>query len=464
MSTLLSSKHDCTIHFVYELHRRYSCGICYQVADEPLGCGNLDGCTGIFCMQCLTTSLSRKKECPLCNFFIEKSPQKNNTIKEIIADEIIYCSLALLQDEYPSKKGTNQLMSRSDCQWTGPFNALDAHLAHNCSFAPVPCTNHGCKLTPIRSQLSHHLANNCLFRTIPCPHCASPLRVGNQAEHLGICDKVSLTCTDCHASYLREDQTAHDLACLEKSIPCPFARYGCSSTILRKDADQHEIDSTVYHAKLLGVELNRVNKQLIKVNTTLSDHTSINERLTFELNELRQSYKATETIHVGLIADLKAELSALKTAVLPQTATSTTATNLQRGTATLFIWIIDKVTERINSSDTVNSTDFSCTIGNYQGKSVLYFQCSFKTDKQIEICLFKDINKSTNKEQLCADGTEILLCHPTDITQRYIRTCSRDSILVAPEWGVCFATYITDITPFICSDGSIKFECYVRFV
>ena len=149
----------------------------------------------------------------------------------------------------------------------------------------------------------------------------------------------------------------------------------------------------------------------------------------------------------------------------PVTATSTTATILQQRISTLFIWNIDKVTERINSCDSVSSTDFTYTINNNPcNRSVLFFECRFKTDKQIEFCLFKDINKSTNKEPLGIDGTEILLCHPTDITKRYIKTYSRDSVLEAPDWNLGFVTYITDITPFIYSDGTIKFDCYVRFV
>ena len=270
-------KSNIVIHFLNELHQRYFCGICLHIADEPLSCGSKDGCTGVFCFKCLMRSLVSNKTCPLCKFVID-SPQKNNIIKEMIADEIIYCSFSQLpQNENPSKTATTQLKPRSDCQWTGPFKALEAHLSHSCSFAPVPCTNQGCTLTPIRSQLACHLTNDCLFRSIPCPHCASPVRVGGQPVHLEVCGKVSLTCPDCQATYLRENQTAHDLACLERLVKCPFACYGCADVVIRKDYDQHQIDSAVDHANHLVMELKRVNKELIKVNTTISDHTKTNE-------------------------------------------------------------------------------------------------------------------------------------------------------------------------------------------
>lgn len=87
MSTLVSSKHKCTVNFLNELHQRYSCGICYHVADEPLSCGSKDGCTGVFCVNCLKCALTIRKECPICRFLISGTPQKNNIIKETIADE-----------------------------------------------------------------------------------------------------------------------------------------------------------------------------------------------------------------------------------------------------------------------------------------------------------------------------------------------------------------------------------------
>ena len=182
----------------------------------------------------------------------------------MIADEVIYCSLSqLTQLEYPSKRVKTQLKPRSACQWTGPLKDLDIHLAHNCEFAPVPCPNQGCSITPIRSQLANHL-NDCLFRAVPCPQCASLVILGGQSEHLETCGKVSLTCTDCQAPYLREDEPAHDLTRPEKHVECPFECHGCSDAVARKDFDQHQIDSAVSHSELYVVKQRLSNLESIK--------------------------------------------------------------------------------------------------------------------------------------------------------------------------------------------------------
>ena len=263
MSTLISAKYDYNINFVNELHERYSCGICLHVADEPLSCGSKDGCTGVFCTKCLARSLTIRRKCPLCIFNISGTPHKNNIIKEMIADEIIYCSLSqLTQRANPPKKAKTQLKPRSACQWTGHFKALEGHLAHACEFAPVPCTNQGCSITSVRSQLTRHLTKDCLFRTSPCSHCASAIKVGRQPAHLTTCGKVTLTCTDCRAPYLREDQDKHDNVCPEGLAECPFECHGCSDEVTRKDYAQHQIDCAVAHAELLADELADVKEQL----------------------------------------------------------------------------------------------------------------------------------------------------------------------------------------------------------
>ena len=227
MSTLNSSKCNCTIYFLEELHPRYSCGICLNIADEPVNCGSKDGCTGIFCMQCLSTSLLSSKYCPLCKFVIAGSPTKNNIVKEIIYDEHVYCMFSeLTDDENPSKRAKTSSSSSSPlpvgCQWTGALKDLDAHLAHDCDLAPTPCTNKGCSVIIPRHQIAHHTEDECLFRKVPCCRCYATLSFSHLHAHMAVCGQVTVTCPHCAVSFLRETQDEHDLICLEKPLICPF--------------------------------------------------------------------------------------------------------------------------------------------------------------------------------------------------------------------------------------------------
>ena len=410
MSSLLSSKHKCTINFVNELHERYSCGICLHVADEPLSCGSKDGCTGVFCTKCLTRSLSIRKKCPLCIFNISGPPQKNNIIKEMIADEIIYCSLAqLAQPANPSKKAKTQSKPRSDCQWTGPLKDLDAHLARNCSFAPTPCTNHGCTLTPVRSKLARHLTHDCLFRTSPCPHCASLIRRGGLPEHLETCGKLLLTCADCGASYLRENQDKHDDVCPEALVDCPFECHGCTTVVLRKDYVQHQADNAVAHSELLAEELREVKEKL-------SDLTAIKDKA--ETISISWTIKHF-SMHMASEADSDSE------------------------------------------ADTdIHSQDF--VVRNLLGTSVLCLSIEITSTGILGVFLYKDIDKSTDKSTMCINGTTITLMHPIDPTSHITRKVNSNTALEGPEWTLGWAGFIKNIKPYISNTDSITFEGQIK--
>ena len=408
MSTLVSSKHKCTINFLNELHPRYNCGICWHIADEPLSCGSKEGCTGVFCSKCLSFELTARRKCPICQFPISGLPQKNNIIKETIADELVYCSFALLpQDENPSKKAKTQILPRHACQWTGPFKDLDIHLAHNCEFAPVPCTNQGCSISAVRSQLALHRDSEGKFRISACSYCNGMTRLVDTAAHLTTCGKVTLTCTDCQAPYLRENQAAHDLACPEKPITCPLACHGCSTVVLRRHADQHQIDSAVSHSKLLAQELHDVKEKL-------ADLATIKEKV--------------ETVCVK--------------------------------------WTINSISLHMAENDDtledidIRSKDFE--VRSLRGTSVLYFSLVIPSTGSIGLYLHKDIHKSTEKSTLCIEGTEITLLHATD-PALHLTDAFDDVALEASEgWYNGWPDFIDDIKPYIIATDSITFEGHIK--
>ena len=400
MSVLLSSKHDCTIYFVNELHPRYSCGICLHIADKPLSCGSKDGCMGLFCTKCLTLSLATNKTCPICTFIINESPQKNNIIKDMIADEHVYCSFVRLpQDENPSKKAKTQIFPRRDCQWTGPLKDLDAHLTHNCEFAPTACINEGYLITPLRGQLATHRDTECLYRLKACAVCSCLIPVIDSVTHTATCGNVLLPCPDCDASYLREDEAAHELACLEKPVTCPFACHGCSTVVLRRHADQHQIDCAIKHSELLATAMNTMRK---------------------ELATLQQSHEAIACYSWTMVVNKSAPYTTIsKDFTLPH-----------------------------------HPLD--------QDSSIMYLSCkyNYKT-KIISISLCKRHDYPLNKNPINIITSNITLQNPTDTTKHVTHTYYDTNVIDTPHSHTGYTT--NDVTPYLSLADTITIKLKFKY-
>ena len=418
MSTLISSKYSSTIRFVNELHPRCCCGICLHIADEPLYCGNKDGCTGVFCSKCLTASVSVCKQCPLCKFEITDSPQKHNFAKEIIYDEPVYCTNAELTNCIDNKKPANDdITSWSACQWTGPLKDLETHIAQDCEFATTPCSNQGCSVTPLRSQLPLHLSSECQLRELLCSYCGDPVVVMDMPAHLETCGKAALTCTNCQAPYLREDQRAHDACCPEKPVTCPFASHGCTVPLVRKDYEQHQIDSAVKHSELVAGKLSAVDKRMSDVTVEIA------------------SIKKAHTDFVASISPASVNVT----------------------------WRIEDVSDELPVSAQVNSKDF--TVRNTQGDSVLYLYCQFNPTGKVGLFLVKRFDKSSNKATMSIEGTEVTLQHPIDLTEHVHKNYGGKAMLSKspgfPAWG--WNDFIDDVKPYIAADDSMTFTCKVKY-
>ena len=207
MSTIFNSKFNCTVHFINPVDELFWCAICFDVANEPLICGSKIGCTGVFCTCCLTEALKRKTSCPKCR--LESiAPAKNNIVKELIYEQVVYCAYSNFKDIIATKKGKKTpFLPRFGCQWKGALRKLEGHVANDCQCAPVSCTNEGCQIVVQRKELGDHLANDCLFRSVACLHCSLVIRFDGLEAHIAVCDKVTLVCVDCQAPYLRGCKT-----------------------------------------------------------------------------------------------------------------------------------------------------------------------------------------------------------------------------------------------------------------
>ena len=281
----------------------------------------------------------------------------------------------------------------------------------------MPCTNLGCSITAVRSQLALHRDSECKFRVSACSHCHCMTRVVDTATHLTTCGKVTLTCIDCNAPYLRENHAAHTLACPEKRVMCPFACHGCTTVVIRKDFDQHQIDSAVSHSKLLADELASVKEQL-------SDLTAIKDKI--------------ETISVK--------------------------------------WTINSISLHMAKHDEDDDDDDTDTnidirsknfeVSGLRGTSVLHFTLVITSTDSIGLYVRKDVDESSDNSPICLGGTVITLLHPTDPGEQVTYTFNGDDMLEASTaWNKEWSELTPDIKPYITATDTITIEgqikCYV---
>ena len=316
MSKLISSKYNRIINFVHPVNERYSCGICLNIADEPMNCANPEGCEGVYCSKCFATVLVGSNSCPSCKFEIASQPIKYRLAEDLIADEEVYCIYAT--DSIPA------------CEWHGQLKALQAHLDTECTCFPVLCTNEGCfELVP-RHHLATHLASECGYRLTQCQYCLTDLQVHTYEAHGGDCSKFVLTCDDCGGSYLREDTTAHDATCPDKLVTCPFACHGCVVPVLRKDAERHQANEGANHAVLVAQRLSLVEEKLSAAETELC-----------ELVDQRVSEAKAQLADDAAIGDLKLSSALLKRISDLEAAQSSVTPAVTSSTKT-FSWIISR--------------------------------------------------------------------------------------------------------------------------
>ena len=115
------------------------------------------------------------------------------------------------------------------------------HLKQECGLVVETCEL-GCRMKMTRDELKIHVTETCVQRCIPCEHCKKDFKFCDMTLHLDKCPKIKLSCElKCGVVMCREDVTQHVVQdCVEKEIECPFAKYKCEMTsIKRKDLRQH---------------------------------------------------------------------------------------------------------------------------------------------------------------------------------------------------------------------------------
>ena len=124
----------------------FCCKICSKFLDDPVQCQNNEH---YFCRKCLTKHLENSETCPLCmdQLTLETLRPPSRIVLEIVSQV---------------KKPRCRRVSRG-CTENVEVEDVLLH-EQTCGYAPVVCSNEGCKETVNRRDQESHETKECKFR------------------------------------------------------------------------------------------------------------------------------------------------------------------------------------------------------------------------------------------------------------------------------------------------------------
>jgi len=197
--TLNSSVLDREVRFVDVIDSQYECTVCMCVADDHVGCGRPEGCSGTYCNSCLRQEFENKKGCPSCRFQAT-GPIKQLQIKRQIEKFPVYCINNSTNSSVDTKENNSTTANKKRkadelnacCSWQGHYYNLESHLK-DCLFVTVACPFEGCGDSFQRCDLDAHKAT-CAFRTEICVNCSKEILSSGMDSHVDVCPKVMIEC------------------------------------------------------------------------------------------------------------------------------------------------------------------------------------------------------------------------------------------------------------------------------
>ena len=251
-----------TFRFVGEerIRRELKCPICLLVLKTP----HLTDCCGAdFCKSCIDGVKGQNKPCPLCRE--DFKTMINKKVEREVQLLSIYC--------VNSSKG---------CTWTGAIKDLDDHIADGngtnvtanrsvgsividmrpiyaqteeriCQYQDLRCPL-GCGEYFLRKDVVYHRKNICPQRPFECLHCGTRDTFTHiSAKHYPICKQFPLQCPNaCIKDTIpRGKMPEHLEVCPLQPVLCPYAKYGCKSSVVRHDHEKHLKDAVHTHLEMV---------------------------------------------------------------------------------------------------------------------------------------------------------------------------------------------------------------------
>ena len=142
-----------------------SCTICLKVLHDPVQCQNNEH---HFCRKCIKKHLKNSETCPMCmdQLTLETLRPVPRVILEIISQ---------------LKKPRCSHVSRGCREDVRPEDLL-LH-EQTCGYAPVVCSNEGCKQTVNRRDKESHETKECKLRKITCEDCNEEMMYVDYEKH-----------------------------------------------------------------------------------------------------------------------------------------------------------------------------------------------------------------------------------------------------------------------------------------
>ena len=143
----------------------FSCIICNEILKDPVQCQANEH---YFCRECVTKHLQNSQTCPTCK-------------DELMIETLRPAPRIIVNIVSKIKKPRCSYVSRG-CKENVKVEEILLH-HQTCDFAPVFCSNEGCKETVNRRDQQSHESEACVFRITTCESCAKEMIYRDFEKH-----------------------------------------------------------------------------------------------------------------------------------------------------------------------------------------------------------------------------------------------------------------------------------------
>ena len=277
--------------FVEEPPDYVRCSICHLPSRDPY---LSDCCGSLFCYSCLQEKAKSQfgatcpnSKCPSPRSFKTfKNKQVERTVKELR----MYC--------VNKSKG---------CGWHDRMSEVFLHLARNCQFEDIECSNQ-CGEMVQRQHYARHVSSECQYRSVRCQYCRSE---GPQCfvmdQHKQTCPKLPVSCPNgCKIpGLLQEDLAPHRKVCPLEMVQCEYFTEGCTEKISRQHQARHNKENVEKHLTLTKCELAKARGR----ERDVQNIAAVRQEFAQKLDAIKQDL----TIKVDLeMSTIKRELGAIR--------------------------------------------------------------------------------------------------------------------------------------------------------
>ena len=196
--------------------------------------------------------------------------EQNPVCKVCIKDEVLAISMVKSRNKILELQAKCPIATRG-CNWNGKMAEVEEHLIV-CDKVVVKCTN-ACDVILPRCELKLHLTSFCVKRPVICEHCIQYFMYKELTNHYLTCLEYQMPCPfNCSVDLKRKLLDSHlELECPNKVVECPYKKYGCGQKVLRRDLEEHKKINQIQHLESTSIFAIREMEQLKQTNLQLTE-------------------------------------------------------------------------------------------------------------------------------------------------------------------------------------------------